>query len=190
VLNFLRRTWSYIRLVAVTLAPSRFAILVLAIVTVALVRNGQGQEALRVVGEFGLVEQVGGREPYLVRLVSFLFADLVLALALWYFSRQILTIKNRQSRVAAVAEWGPRAMGCRCRRGRRNQSRLLDRDGPLQPSDAVPHLRGALLRDRERIGWIVGGRCLSEPCHWGGDEVFRGGGALSSDRRSWVPAAA
>ena len=111
----LRRGWAAVRRGIDVLLPCRFAILVLAAVTIALAFVEQGHETLRVMAEFGTPLEVGGNEPYVVRLVLFLLATATLAASAWYFSRQALLLEPPARPVSAGQEflfrWTPRALG-------------------------------------------------------------------------------
>ena len=115
ILRLARRAWVAIRLAIWTLAPCRSAILVLVVVTVGLAITDQGLETLRVIAEFGNASQVGAHEPYLVRLLLFLFGTMTLASAAWYFSRQALLLEPPAKPVsreqAVLFTWAPRVLG-------------------------------------------------------------------------------
>jgi hypothetical protein len=115
LLRFARRAWAWLRRCLSTLLPCRFAILVLGLVAVILALTDQGLESLRVLAEFGNPDQVGAREPYLLRLLIFFLGTAALASSAWYFSRQALLLDPPQSPVTREVEilfrWAPRLLG-------------------------------------------------------------------------------
>ena len=75
----------------------------------------QGRETLRVLAEFGSKLEVGGDEPYILRLTLFVFATATLAASSWYFSRQALLLEPPPRPVTLAQErlfrWLPRVLG-------------------------------------------------------------------------------
>ncbi|HTD52565.1 MAG TPA: hypothetical protein VK780_06040, partial [Thermoanaerobaculia bacterium] len=115
LLRLARRAWAWLRRGISTLLPCRFAILVLGLVTVILALTDQGLESLRVMAEFGNPDQVGAREPYLLRLLIFFLGTATLASSIWYFSRQALLLDPPQKpltrEVEVLFRWAPRVLG-------------------------------------------------------------------------------
>ena len=115
LLRSARRGWAAIRLAFDVLLPSRFAVLVIVVVTVALAFVDQGLESLRVLAEFGSADQVGAREPYLFRLLLFVVGTGALASTAWFFSRQAMLLEPPRPPVSRLASalfvWAPRALG-------------------------------------------------------------------------------
>jgi hypothetical protein len=115
LLRLARRAWAWLRRGFATLLPCRFAFLVLGLVTVILALTDQGLESLRVMAEFGNPDQVGAREPYLLRLLIFFLGTSALASSAWYFSRQALLLDPPPRPVTREVEvlfrWAPRVFG-------------------------------------------------------------------------------
>src|SRR5713101_6187439 len=114
--SWLSKIWRTIKRLYVFYLPIRFSFLALAVLMFAFCLSDQGSDILRALAE----DKGAGR---MLRVGSFLLDTFLLALAIWYWSRQLLRFRPRtkidEARDNAPApeefptatKWAPRILG-------------------------------------------------------------------------------
>src|SRR5688572_28944630 len=101
--RWLCHLWCIVRRSYDALIPLRITVLVVALVAAAFGFSDQGQDAIRLVGE---------TDTTMVQ-ITFGVSAFILALAVWYWSRQLLLIRKAGARPPTrwIREWVPRILG-------------------------------------------------------------------------------